>query len=70
MGVIYITESRCIVCGAEVPEGIAVCPLCIKQEEERVSEIISPMIVNPVNTHPYCLLCHLRKARRQNSISH
>lgn len=67
MGVIYITESRCIVCGAEVPEGIAICPICIRREEKR---IVIPTAVNPVIDHPYCLLCQLRKVRRQNSSSH
>ena len=70
MGIIYITESRCIVCGAEVPEGMAVCPLCIKQEEAQVPQVVLPMAIRPTETHPYCLLCHLRKARRQNSISY
>lgn len=35
---VYRIDSRCVMCGAEVPEGMMVCPICVKR----------------VETHPQC----------------
>lgn len=35
---VYRIDSRCVMCGAEVPEGMMVCPICVKG----------------VETHPQC----------------
>ena len=31
----YVIKDICVICGKTIPEGIMVCPLCMKQIMER-----------------------------------
>ena len=56
-----MNNNRCVICGAIIPEGRQVCPLCERKASKRKTEreVISVYSVTPENK--FCFECKKKK---------
>lgn len=56
-----MSDSKCIICGTEVPEGRQVCPNCETKAEPTEIEILKEALQLALSDKTYCRNCDLNK---------
>ena len=57
-----MSDSKCIICGTEVPEGRQVCPNCETKTKPTEIEILKEALQLALSDKTYCRNCDLTKS--------